>query len=66
MAKSKDEIELSGIMRILKMSPAHPRFLQYLQTALDNARQDYENQEANEFLRGRVSMLKQLIHIMEK
>lgn len=62
---AKEDVQLREIMHILKMSPAHPRFKQYLSKALDDARSDYENQEANEFLRGRVSMLKQLLHIME-
>lgn len=58
MARQPSEIE--GIVRYLKSNPAFHKLQEYISATLDRAREDYENNEASEFLRGRVSVLKQL------
>lgn len=53
-------------VRYLKINPAFALLQEYLEGELEEARDQYETAEANEFLRGRVSILKQLVNDLRK
>lgn len=59
MAKTEQQ-DIASIVRFLKSNPAFHRLQEYISTSLDEARDAYEYNEASEFLRGRVSILKEL------
>ena len=52
------QVKIDGIVRMLKTVPAFRLLQEYISEELERERELYENSEANEFLRGRVSILK--------
>ncbi len=63
MSKSQN---IAEIVRYLKANPAFRLLQEYIDAELERERELYENSEANEFLRGRVSILKKLKTDLEK
>lgn len=64
MARKPTAIEEA--VRYLKVNPAFSILQEYMEGELAEAREQYENSEANEFLRGRVSILKKLVNDLRK
>lgn len=62
---SSKKSEIGEIVRFLKSNPTFYKLQGYIDSELENAREMYENNTASEFLRGRVSILKQLKHDLE-
>lgn len=60
------QVKIGGIVRMLKTVPAFRLLQEYISEELERERELYENSEANEFLRGRVSILKKLKADLEK
>ena len=60
------QVKIDGIVRMLTTVPAFRLLQEYLSEELERERELYENSEANEFLRGRVSILKKLKADLEK
>jgi len=60
------QVKIDGIVRMLKTVPAFQLLQEYISEELERERELYENSEANEFLRGRVSILKKLKADLEK
>lgn len=58
--------QIAEIVRYLKTVPSFRLLQDYINSELERNREMYENSEANEFLRGRVSVLKQLKADLEK
>lgn len=57
--------EIKEIVRVMKAHPLFVKLQQYVDLQLEEARGHYENTPASEFLRGRVSILKQLKQDLE-
>lgn len=51
---------LEDAIRFLKQNPGFAVLQDYIANELATSREQYENNEASEFLRGRVSILKKL------
>lgn len=60
------QVRIDEIVRMMKTHPAFRLFQEYIATELERERELYENSEANEFLRGRVSIIKKLKADLEK
>lgn len=60
------QVKIDSIVRMLKTVPAFRLLQEYISEELERERELYENSEANEFLRGRVSILKKLKADLEK
>lgn len=60
------KVRIDEIVRMMKTIPAFRLFQEYITTELERERELYENSEANEFLRGRVSIIKKLKADLEK
>lgn len=60
------QVRIDEIVRMMKTIPAFRLFQEYIATELERERELYENSEANEFLRGRVSIIKKLKADLEK
>lgn len=54
------QMRIEEIVRFLKAQPVFSQLQQWVDSELERERELYENSEANEFLRGRVSVLKKL------
>lgn len=54
------QMRIEEIVRFLKAQPVFSQLQQWVDGELERERELYENSEANEFLRGRVSVLKKL------
>lgn len=63
---AKKYMDISEIVQFLKSNPIFSQFQAYVAAELEREREQYENSEANEFLRGRVSILKKLKADLEK
>lgn len=59
-------MDISEIVRFLKANPVFSQLQGYINAELEREREYYETSEANEFLRGRVSILKKLKADLEK
>lgn len=57
---SKKATEIAEIVRFLKANPIFHKLQEYIASELEREREYYEENDANEFLRGRVSILKKL------
>ena len=58
--------ELRKLARSLRLSPLYPTFVEYVRRTRDAEREAYEASPANEFARGRVSALNDLLeHIKD-
>lgn len=53
-------VRLENIVSMLKVNPIFGELQRYIDQELEREREFYENDEASEFRRGRVSILKQL------
>nr|DAE86776.1 MAG TPA: hypothetical protein [Caudoviricetes sp.] len=60
------QVKIDEIVRFMKANPMFKQLQAYIAEELERNRDLYENSEASEFLRGRVSVLKQLKHDLEK
>lgn len=54
--------ELSKVLNELRSSTAHTALLDSFESILEEERNVYESQEASEFLRGRISIVKQILN----
>lgn len=63
---TKKQMDISEIVRFLKANPIFSQLQAYVDAELEREREYYENSEASEFLRGRVSILKKLKADLEK
>nr|DAR25206.1 MAG TPA: hypothetical protein [Caudoviricetes sp.] len=59
-------LKIEEIVRFMKANPMFKQLQEYIAEELERNRDLYENSEASEFLRGRVSVLKQLKADLEK
>lgn len=53
-------------MTSLRRSPDFVKFVQHLEDVLDEERDLYETQEASDYKRGRVSVLKEIVSVCKK
>lgn len=59
-------VRIDDIVSFLKTNPIFGELQKYIDQELEKERELYENSEANEFLRGRVSILKKLQNDLRK
>lgn len=60
------QMDIKEIVKFMKANPVFQQLQGYIDMELERAREHYETSPASEFLRGRVSILKQLKADLER